>query len=105
MRTDDPPIERLRLTAARERCLPTSERAPVRAPSRPGDRGRTLTPQERDVAALVGQGLRNRDIAAALFVSLRTVELRLTASTASSASPRASTWSPCCTGRRARDGS
>ncbi|MGN7968367.1 LuxR C-terminal-related transcriptional regulator [Microbacterium sp. 22296] len=78
VRTDDPPIERLRLTAARERCLPTSERAPVRAPSRPGDRGRTLTPQERDVAALVGQGLRNRDIAAALFVSLRTVELRLT---------------------------
>ncbi|WP_285138323.1 LuxR family transcriptional regulator [Microbacterium sp. lyk4-40-TSB-66] len=77
-RTDDPPIERLRLRAARERCLPTTGRPVLQATPRPTDRGRSLTPQERDVVALVGQGLRNRDIAAALFISLRTVELRLT---------------------------
>jgi DNA-binding NarL/FixJ family response regulator len=77
-RTDDPPIERLRLRAARDRCLPTTDRPVLRAAPRPADRGRSLTAQERDVVALVSQGLRNRDIAAALFISLRTVELRLT---------------------------
>lgn len=77
-RTDDPPIERLRLRAARDRCLPTTDRPAPRAAPRPADRGRSLTAQERDVVALVSQGLRNRDIAAALFISLRTVELRLT---------------------------
>jgi DNA-binding CsgD family transcriptional regulator len=37
-----------------------------------------LAPEERIVADLVCQGLRNKEIAAKLFVSLRTVEVRLT---------------------------
>ncbi|MFF7901845.1 AAA family ATPase [Streptomyces sp. NPDC007920] len=36
-----------------------------------------LTPQERQVAALVRQGLSNRDVAAQLFVSARTVDFHL----------------------------
>ncbi|MFB7738851.1 AAA family ATPase [Streptomyces sp. NPDC056112] len=36
-----------------------------------------LTPQERQVAALVRQGLSNRDVAAQLFVSSRTVDFHL----------------------------
>jgi len=36
-----------------------------------------LTPQERQVATLVRQGLSNRDVAAQLFVSPRTVDFHL----------------------------
>jgi DNA-binding NarL/FixJ family response regulator len=36
-----------------------------------------LTPQERHIAALVRQGLSNRDVAAQLFVSPRTVDFHL----------------------------
>ena len=36
-----------------------------------------LTPQERQVAQLVRQGLSNRDVAAQLFVSPRTVDFHL----------------------------
>jgi DNA-binding NarL/FixJ family response regulator len=36
-----------------------------------------LTPQERQVAALVRQGLSNPDVAAQLFVSARTVDFHL----------------------------
>ncbi|SNT03772.1 regulatory protein, luxR family, partial [Geodermatophilus saharensis] len=36
-----------------------------------------LTPQERQVVALVRQGLANRDVAAQLFVSPRTVDFHL----------------------------
>ena len=37
-----------------------------------------LSPDEREIASLVAGGLRNKEIAAQLFVSVRTVELRLT---------------------------
>jgi DNA-binding NarL/FixJ family response regulator len=36
-----------------------------------------LTPSERRVAALAAEGLSNREIAQALFVTLRTVEMHL----------------------------
>jgi DNA-binding CsgD family transcriptional regulator len=45
---------------------------------RPAKGWASLTPTERDVVRLVGEGLANKDIAARLFVSPRTVESHLT---------------------------
>lgn len=52
--------------------------APTPAPSDGARMLEQLNQDERDVALLVVQGLRNREIAQELFVSVRTVELRLT---------------------------
>ena len=45
----------------------------------PGPRGHIeLTPQEEAVTLLVAQGLSNREVAAELYVSPKTVQYRLT---------------------------
>nr|WP_041311356.1 LuxR family transcriptional regulator [Mycobacterium sp. JS623] len=45
---------------------------------RPASGWASLTPTERDVVRLVGEGLANKDVAARLFVSPRTIETHLT---------------------------
>ena len=45
---------------------------------RPSSGWASLTPTERDVVRLVSEGLANKDIAARLFVSPRTVQTHLT---------------------------
>lgn len=80
-RSDDAPLERSRLGRARERCLPRDAASALRPlmPTAAAGEGRVaLTAHEREIVELVERGLRNREIASALFVSLRTVELRLT---------------------------
>ena len=51
----------------------SGERARRRTP----DTADQLTPQERQVAALVAEGATNREVAAALFVSPKTIETHL----------------------------
>jgi len=77
-RADDAPSERRRLARARERCGAGDGRGIRHRLPRTHTHGSALTAQERDVVALVEKGMRNREIAASLFLSLRTVELRLT---------------------------
>ena len=45
---------------------------------RRGVRSGELTPTERQIAGLVAEGMRNRQIAQAMFVSVATVEAHLT---------------------------
>jgi DNA-binding CsgD family transcriptional regulator len=58
-------------------CL-ALEPAPARAPGRASPGEARLTPQERCVAELAATGARNCEIAAAAFVSKKTVEYHLT---------------------------
>jgi ATP/maltotriose-dependent transcriptional regulator MalT len=53
-------------------------RAEIERTSGARDRGSLLTPSEQRVAELAASGMTNRDIAAALFVSAKTVEANLT---------------------------
>lgn len=52
--------------------------APARGPGRRKRSPSTLTPAEERVAALAAEGLSNRDISQALFVTVKTVEWHLT---------------------------
>jgi DNA-binding NarL/FixJ family response regulator len=66
---------RLRDLAARE---PRTLGVRVSSPTRRGeDRSSQLSPREQEVAALVADGKANREVAAALFVSEKTVEYHL----------------------------
>jgi DNA-binding NarL/FixJ family response regulator len=58
--------------ATRE-LVATGERARQRTP----DRASELTPQERQIVTLAAQGVKNREIAAKLFISSHTVEYHL----------------------------
>ena len=56
-----------------------------------------LTPSELRVAELAASGMTNRDVAAALYISRKTVEATLHGSTASLASRRAPNWAAAST--------
>ena len=60
---------------------------------RPGPR-RTLTNRETEVAVLAARGLTNRDIAARLCLSVRTVEVHVDHILTSWASAPARSWRP-----------
>jgi DNA-binding CsgD family transcriptional regulator len=50
---------------------------PTRGPRRAGEQGASLTPTEEKIARLVATGSRNREVAAELFISEKTVEAHL----------------------------
>jgi DNA-binding CsgD family transcriptional regulator len=52
-------------------------RGPRRARGGPGGQGSALSPRELEVAMLVAAGRRNREVAAALFLSEKTIESHL----------------------------
>ncbi len=54
--------------------LPVMFGAPVAGPARESSDLSSLTERERDILALLGQGLSNKAIAARLYLSVRTVE-------------------------------
>lgn len=68
-----PPPPMSRTTTARPAPVPTA--AP---PASADGTGQALTAEERTVAQMVVAGASNKQVAAALYVSVRTVELRLT---------------------------
>ena len=53
---------------------PTTDRAPAPAPAQSSEGLADLSPREREVAALIATGSKNREIAAQLFLSEKTVE-------------------------------
>jgi DNA-binding CsgD family transcriptional regulator len=71
-------------TAWAEGAALSTDEAIAYAQRRRGERKRptsgwaSLTPTERDVVRLVSEGLANKDVAARLFVSQRTVQSHLT---------------------------
>ena len=75
-KSDDNPDDRRSLTFEN---LPAAERFKTFWMTTPGPRGHIeLTPQEEAVTSLVAQGLSNREVAAELYVSPKTVQYHLT---------------------------
>ena len=74
------PDERERAIFVREATatIPAPYRRPARPPQKAGNRDAALTARERDVVRHVSRGASNREIAAALFISEKTVEAHLT---------------------------
>jgi DNA-binding CsgD family transcriptional regulator len=70
-------FEGLRAVAWSERAAQELRASGETVRKRDGDAEATLTPQERQVAQLVRKGMSNKDVAAQLFVSPRTVDFHL----------------------------
>jgi DNA-binding NarL/FixJ family response regulator len=57
--------------------IPTEPVEPPIRSGRPRDKGSALSPREREVAKLVAQGFKNKDIAEKVFISEQTVKNHL----------------------------
>jgi DNA-binding NarL/FixJ family response regulator len=72
------PVRQARLAEAIRRIAESADSIPVATPSQapiPSDGGPTrLTPREREITALVAQGMSNKEIAAHLVIAQRTAE-------------------------------